>query len=133
MRSNWKSEILRDILSLGSIVFYLLVVARALVGPFWIFFSFLLISASVLLIIFFLHKNFESYIARGIILAAGTSFFYNDLIFSIFAGMIYIAMIVSSSFLGNSFPKILKGLLFGILSTGCGYFAVSLIFEKPWY
>jgi hypothetical protein len=129
----WIKETARDIIALGSIVFYFLVVGRALVGPFWIFFTFLCSAAAALLIIYFLHKEFETYIARGIILAIGTSYFYSDLIFTLFAAVVYILMVVSSSLLGNSIKKIVKGIIFGLISTGVGYLAAELFFERPWY
>jgi len=133
IKINNKKEIARDIISLGSIIFYLLVSARALVGPFWIFFTFLCTSALILIIINFIHKEFEKYIARGIILAIGTSYFYSDLIFTLFAVLVYILMIFSSYYLGNSKIKIIKGIIFGLLSAGAGYFAAVLIFERPWH
>jgi hypothetical protein len=129
----WIKETARDIIALGSIVFYFLVVGRALVGPFWVFFTFLCCAAATLLIIYFLHKEFETYIARGIILAIGTSYFYSDLIFTLFAAVVYIIMVVSSSLLGNSIKKIVKGIIFGLISTGVGYLAAELFFERPWY
>ena len=129
----WLKEISRDFIALGSIVFYFLVVGRALVGPFWVFFTFLCCAAATLLVIYFLHKEFETYIARGIILAIGTSYFYGDLVFTIFAAVVYILMVISSSFLGNSIKKIVKGIIFGLISTGVGYLTVELFFERPWY
>jgi hypothetical protein len=129
----WRKEIARDIISLGSIVFYFLVIGRALVGPFWVFLTFLCSAASVLLIIYFLQRDFESYLARGIILAIGTSYFYGDFIFTLFAAAVYILMIVSSSFLGSSISKIIKGIIFGLISTSTGYLIAEIFFEGPWY
>ncbi|MDO8548861.1 MAG: hypothetical protein Q7S39_01745 [Ignavibacteria bacterium] len=130
---TWRKEIARDIISLGSIVFYFLVIGRALVGPFWVFLTFLCSAALVLLLIYFLHKEFESYLARGIILAIGTSYFYGDFIFTLFAAAVYILMVVSSFFLWNSVLKIIKGIIFGLISTGAGYLIVEIFFDKPWY
>jgi hypothetical protein len=42
-------------------------------------------------------------------------------------------MIASASFLGNSFLKIIKGIILGLISTGVGYLTVELVFERPWY
>ncbi|RPI74122.1 MAG: hypothetical protein EHM47_04485, partial [Ignavibacteriales bacterium] len=91
----WTRDISRDIIALGSIVFYSLVLIRALVGPFWIFFTYLASAAIFLFVLFLLHKNFETYLARGIILASGTSYFYQDFIFALFALFIYILMVIS--------------------------------------
>lgn len=132
-KKNWQKEIARDIIAMGSIVFYFLVVGRALVGPFWIFLTFLCLSAIILLLIYFVHREFESYLARGIILAIGTSYFYGDIIFSLFAASVYILMVLSSFFLGNSIFKIIKGIIFGLISTGAGYIVIEIFFERPWY
>jgi hypothetical protein len=129
----WIKETARDIIALGSIVFYFLVVGRALVGPFWVFFTFLCCAAATLLIIYFLHNEFETYIARGIILAIGTSYFYGDLIFTLFAAVVYILMVVSSYYLRDSYLIIIKGIIFGLISTGVGYLTAELFFERPWY
>jgi len=130
---TWYKETARDIISLGSIVFYSLVIGRALVGPFWVFLTFLCSAALVLLLIYFVHKEFEPYLARGIILAIGTSYFYIDFIFTLFAAAVYILMIISSFFLGNSILKIIKGIISGLISTGAGYLVVEIFFEGPWY
>lgn len=132
-KRNWIKETARDILALGSIIFYFLVVGRALVGPFWIFFTFLFSAALTLLIIYYQHKKFDTYLARGIILAMGTSFFYRDLTFTFFAAAVYFLMILSSRYLENGRLKILKGIIFGLISTGAGYLAAEIFFEKPWY
>ena len=124
---NWKEKIARDIIALGSIIFYSLVVARALIGPFWVFFYFLVIAAVVLLLIFLLHKDFDTYIARGLVLAVGTSLFYKDLLFAIFAFLIYLLMIISSYYLRNSISEIAKGVTFAIISIAIAIFSTELI------
>jgi len=129
----WIRDISRDIIALGSIVFYSLVLIRALVGPFWIFFTYLASAAIFLFVLFLLHKNFETYLARGIILASGTSYFYQDFIFALFALFIYILMVISSNYIGNPKSRIIKGILFGMLAVGLGYFMTQLFFEKPWH
>jgi hypothetical protein len=129
---SWRREIARDLISLGSIVFYSLVAARAFVGPFWSFLTFLCSSALALFLIYLLYKEFELYLARGIILAVGTSFFYRDIIFTLFALTIYILMIFSSFFLENSIQKIIKGIIFGLFSILAGYLITNLVFDDMW-
>jgi uncharacterized membrane protein YccC len=63
----------------------------------------------------------------------GTSYFYGNFIFTLFATVIYFLMIVSSSFLGNSISKILKGIIFGLISTVVGYLISESFFKEPWY
>jgi hypothetical protein len=126
-KSNWIKEIARDILALGSIVFYFLVLGRALIGPFWIFFSYLCTAAVVLLIIFLIHKDYETYLARGLVLAVGTSVFYNETIFTFFASVIYLLMIIASYITGNSIKKIFMGISFALFAVLAGYLATEFV------
>ena len=124
---NWKEEIARDIIALGSIIFYSLVVVRALIGPFWIFFYFLIIAAAVLFLIFLMHRKFDTYVSRGLILAVGTSFFYKNSLFAIFAFLIYVLMILSSYYLKNSIFEVIKGIVFAGVSIVIAIFSAELI------
>jgi hypothetical protein len=126
----WIKEISRDVLALGSIVFYFLVLGRALIGPFWIFFSYLCTAALVLIIIFLLHKNYETYLARGLVLAVGTSVFYSEIIFTVFASSIYLLMIASSFLIRNSAGKIIKGILFGGIAVLAGYLVSDFVTKE---
>jgi hypothetical protein len=82
IKKDWLEKTARDTIALGSIVFYSLVIGRALVGPFWIFFTYLISSAIFLFITHTFYKKNEIYLARGMILAIGTSYFYKDFTFS---------------------------------------------------
>lgn len=124
---NWFKEVARDLLALGSIIFYFLVLGRALIGPFWIFFSYLGTAALLLFLIFIIHKDYETYLARGLVLAFGTSVFYSEIVFTIFASVIYLLMIFSSYVIGNSFKKIIKGILFALLAVLSGYLVSELV------
>jgi hypothetical protein len=42
-------------------------------------------------------------------------------------------MVLSSFFLENSILNIIKGIIFGLISTGAGYIAVEIFFSRPWY
>ena len=51
MKVNWKKETARDIIAIGSVPFYLIVIIRTLVGPFWEFFYQLLIGGTVIFVL----------------------------------------------------------------------------------
>ena len=53
VKKNWKKETARDFLGLSSIIFFLLVVARALIKPYRPFVDQMIIAGIVLLIISF--------------------------------------------------------------------------------
>ena len=52
---NWKKEVARDIIAFGSIPFFGIVLARALIGPYWEF-VYQIIIAFVLLFPNYLHS-----------------------------------------------------------------------------
>jgi len=127
--TNWIKEIERDILALGSIIFYFLVIGRALVGPFWALFTQLIIAAVIFIIIFILTKKFDTYISRGFILALFTSLYYESIIYSVFASTILILIIISSYHLGNPLRKIMLGIFVGLLCSAAGFFGEKLFIK----
>jgi hypothetical protein len=113
----WVTDLQRDVLALGSVVFYFLVIGRALVGPFWDLFVPLMIIAATLVIVNYFSKRFDLYITRGIVLAIFVTRHYGDIIFGVFAAIAMTAMIIASVNLGTSKKKIEQGVLLGLL---CG-------------
>ena len=90
MTKDWKMELARDLVALGSPLFYSLVVIRSLIGPFFTFFYQLMLSAVLLLILSLIIKSTNSYVSRGLVLTALTSLFYEDILFATFASLIYL-------------------------------------------
>lgn len=118
---NFK-EICRDFFSLGSWVFYALVVFRALIKPYRPFSDEVIIAAVVLLLINIFIKEYDGYTARGLILVVFTIIFYQNKTFSIFAVLVFIGLIVSSYIVGNSRSRIIKGLIIGIICAVVSYY-----------
>ena len=127
MLKNWKKQIARDVIALGSIVFYALVIARALIGPFFPFLYQLLISATVLFCISFFFKVYDAYVSRGLVLAVLTSLFYKDIFFAVFAFLIYLGLIFSALHIRGNKEEIIKGIVAGIVSAVSGYYLAGLI------
>jgi len=119
---NPKKELARDLLALGSWIFYLLVIVRALIKPYRPLTDQLIIAAITLILLSLLIKNSDTYLAKAIILAFFTSIFYNDNLFSLFAAIVIIGMLISSHYLENSKTKIAKGIIIGIIATLLGYY-----------
>ena len=121
---KWIAEIERDLLALGSIIFYFLVIGRALVGPFWILFTQLVTAAVIFLIFEMIIKDFEKYIARGLIL---TNLYYESILFLIFSSIILLLMMISSFKLGNEIKKIMIGIFIGTASSISSYFGTLIL------
>lgn len=123
MITDWIKRIERDVLALGSIVFYFLVLGRALVGPFVVLITQLITAGVILFLIYIVHRRFDTYLARGIILAIFTSLFYDNTIYLVFVSIVFVIMILSSYHIGSSKQNILKGVIFGAIGSVIGYFA----------
>ena len=127
MPKNWKKEIARDTLALGSIPFYILVIIRAVIGEFEIFLYQLLIALAILFISSKLIKNSNLHIARALILVVFTSLFYNDLFYTIFVFLVFIMLIISANYLKEKNVIIAKGVLLGIIVSLVSYYLAGLI------
>ena len=112
---DWKREISRDLIAFGSIPFYFIVFIRAIVGNFEEF-TFQLIFAFLLLLIFSLFFNYESYVARSIVLATFISYIYKDNLFTFFAASLCILIVLSSYYNKNYDKNQIKNILKGIFS-----------------
>ena len=126
--SDWKKEIARDSLALGSILFYAIVIIRAIIGEYLPFVYQLVIAIIALFLLSRVIKG-DQYLARGIILFVFTSLFYNDKMFAIFAFTLLVILIVSLNYLAVKRNVILNGLLLGITSTVTSYYLSPLLIE----
>lgn len=124
---NWKKEVARDFLSLGSIVFFVLVVARALIKPYRPFVDQMIVAGLTLFILSFILKDSDNYIARSLILVVFTVLFYEDNVFTLFAILALVGVIISSYYSGTSKSQIFNGLINGIASSGVGYYLAGFV------
>ncbi|MBI2451449.1 hypothetical protein HYV50_00040 [Candidatus Pacearchaeota archaeon] len=121
-----KKQTSRDLLALGSWVFYLLVIIRALIKPYRPFADQLIISALVLLMLSIFIKNSEFYVSRALLLAIFTSLFYQDILFAILAVITFLLLITGSYYLENRTIKTVRGLILGAISFIVGYYLPNL-------
>ena len=124
--SNWKKGVARDLVALGSIPFYILVMARSLVGDHYLFLYQTLI-AIIFVHLFGWKLEFNRHLARIVPLVVFTVMFYNTWKFSVFAIVAGLLMFGSLFYLKESYKKINFGLLFGVLATLLGYYLAPLI------
>ena len=120
-KSTWKKESARDLISLGSIPFFLLVLARVYLLNIPKYFNQFVFSGAVFLILFFIFK-LNLYSGIGLIVLVFTSLFYSEMTFSIFGSIAYILVIVSLLYLKYDTKKVFLGILAGIVGISVGYF-----------
>jgi len=122
MGKNWKKEVARDTIAIGSVIFYIIVFVRAVIGNFPPFVYQLLIAGFFLFIFSQFFKSANQHMARGIILGTFVTLFYESIIFTVFALFIFVLMIVSLRYLKVKDKAITNGALQGIVSAGLGYY-----------
>ncbi len=122
MKTLWLKEIARDLLALGSIPFYFLIVIRAVIGKYNIFVYQMLIAAIVIFILYFVIKDSSTHIARALVALVFTSLFYNEMIFTVFAALIWVLLLISAYFLKRKISYVVRGIVVGIISSLAGYY-----------
>jgi len=122
MKKDWKKEGARDFLAIGSWVFFIIIVARLGIGPYFPEVWQYLTAGVVLAVLLFVFKDADGYAARGTVLAILTSLFYNDKGFAIFAAVAFFFLSLSIWYLGKKCRHIIYGVLLGLASTGVGYY-----------
>ena len=117
---NWKKELARDFLALGSWVFFVLVIVRLLILPYkWTYINHLYIAGGLILLVdLFLRGRVDTYISRALVIVFYTSLFYENTLYSIFVKLAFAGLVFSSKYIGNSWKKIGFGLLLGLVGVG---------------
>ncbi|MBI2042808.1 hypothetical protein HYT25_00265 [Candidatus Pacearchaeota archaeon] len=121
-------ESARDIVAFGSPVFFLLALARIAIIENYIYLGKVALAGILFLILMYSFKA-NIHLGFGMIILVFLSIYYNDLRFTIFASLIYIAAIFSLFYLKEEKSKIIKGIFLGLLSTGISWFAVEKLFQ----
>ena len=129
-KKDWKKELARDFLAIGSIIFFILVIARSAIKPYRPFVDQMIIAGLFLILIsilfILLKKKSDNYVARGLILVIFTSIFYNDNLFTAFAIMALIGLIITSYIIDKNKLKIIKGISIGAICSLAGYYLAPL-------
>ncbi|MCK5449846.1 hypothetical protein KAI32_03195 [Candidatus Pacearchaeota archaeon] len=120
MEGSWKREGARDLISLGGIPFFLLVLVRVYLLNIPEYFNQFVFSGAVVLILFFIFKS-NLYSGLGLIVLVFTSLFYSEIPFFIFGSIAYLFAIVSLIYLKYDVRKVFLGILAGIVGVGVGY------------
>lgn len=120
---NWK-QAAKDCLALGSIPFYGIVMARALVGLYPLFIYQLSISAILLFAVSFYYKA-DFHIARALVLVVFTCLFYMHLSFTIFASVLFLLIIFCAYYLKRK--RVLQSLIIGAAVCIVSYFLSPVV------
>ena len=82
----------------------------------------LLIALAILVLLSFIIKNANQYLARAFVLVAFTSLFYKDNLFTIFAFLLWFFMIGSAFYMKINKKSIAKGIVLGVIAALAGYY-----------
>jgi hypothetical protein len=127
LSGNVKEVVSRDLIALGGMPFYLLIIVRASIGDYPYFLSHVAIALPVVYLFSRIVKGSNLHIARALILVVFTSLFYEHLPFTIFASLVWVFMILSLYYLKVSGREIVKGIAAGVVSAAISYLLTMAI------
>ncbi|HSC34135.1 MAG TPA: hypothetical protein VLG45_02580 [Thermodesulfobacteriota bacterium] len=122
-----KEEITRDLIALGGLPFYFLVLVRAAIGDYLSFLVQVAAALPVLYLLTSLVRGANLHIARALVLVVFTSIFYDALPFTVFSFLVWGVMVYSLVYLKTGAGKILKGIALGVVSVALSYSLTLLI------
>jgi hypothetical protein len=127
LSGNVKEEIARDLVALGGLPFYLLVLVRSGIGGYMSFLAHVAIALPALYLLSRALRGSNLHIARALILVVFTSIFYDALPFTVFSTLVWCGMIYSLAYLKTGTREILKGIAVGAVSVIISYALTLLI------
>ena len=130
MRNPWLKEIARDLLALGSIPFYFLVVIRAIIGKYDIFVYQMLIAGTSIFILYFIIKDSNMHIVRSFAVVIFTSLFYKEMLYTFFAFLVWVLLVVSGYYIKRNMGSLFRGIIIGIMSSLLGYYGALFLYVK---
>ena len=124
---TWVRETGRDLLALGSATFYVMVIGRALVGPFWALLIPLLVIGAGLVVAAWQRWDVDLSVVRGLVIAVLLTQHYEDAVFGVFAAGAFVLMVVAAIHLGRSRRSVERGIAAGLAAGAIGLAMASLI------
>mgnify|MGYP001563862404 CR=1 FL=1 len=122
MKKSWLKETARDFLAFGSVPFYFLVVIRAVIGKYDVFVYQMVIAAIVVFILYFIIKNSDLHVARSLAAVVFTSIFYNALLYTFFAALVWVLLVIAAYYVKRNMGFVLRGVIIGLISSVAGYY-----------
>ena len=130
MIKNWKKEVARDLMAFGSLPFYFIVFIRSIIGHSTAFTYNLVIGFLILSIFSYFVRDADYYIARAFIMLMYVCFFYMNLLFTLFAFLLYIFIVIAAVYLHIPRKEIAGGILTGFFSaliSGLSYYLIFMV------
>ena len=127
MKKDWKKEVARDMIAFGSIPFYIIIIIRAIIGKYQPFINQLVIAIIFVLLLSLIIKQTDHYLARGLILVVFTSLFYKEWLFTSFAILLFLGMIVSTYYRKQKIKIIVNGCILGAIASLGSYYLSPLL------
>ena len=127
MKKYWKKEIARDLIALGSIPFYAIILIRAIIGEYQPFINQLVIAIVFVGLLSLFIKKVDYYLTRGVVLVIFASLYYNVILFTVFAILIFLGMVVSSYYRKTKIKNIVNGCVIGVVISLVSYYLSLLI------
>jgi hypothetical protein len=124
---NWKKEIFRDLLALGGIPFFLLVIARSFVGGYSTFTYQIVLSLFLISFVGLFFGKFNQHVSRALVLIVFTILFYNQTIYNFFAAFVGILLLFSLIYSKIDKKEIFFGVFLGSIISFISYYLVNLI------
>jgi len=119
-------EIARDLIALGGLPFFVLVLVRVyLLNKPMYFAQFVVAGLIFILIALFLRISF--YAGLGLVILMFTNLYYQDMRFGIFSIVAYVLLLAALAYLKKEKKDILLGVIAGGLSTGIAYYLVGIL------
>jgi len=121
---NWKNNLARDLIAIGGIPFFILVLIRVWMLNNPQYFMQFAVSGILFGGLFYFFKQ-DTYSGLGLIILIFTSLYYKDVLYSIFGGVTYVLMLGCLMYIGRNWKNIGLGILFGI-------FCIAISFIYPY-
>ena len=119
-RVGWIKEAARDLVSLGGLPFFVLVLARVWILDKPEYFLQFALAGVVFGLVFLILKQ-DYYSGLSLIVLVFTALYYEKTLYSIVGGVAYLMLIGSLFYLGKDWKKILLGVIIGILGIGVSF------------
>lgn len=118
--NGWIKTAARDIVAIGGVPFFILVLVRVSMLNNPTYFGQFVISGVVFLGTWFLFKQ-NIYSGLGLIVLVFTSMYYDNAIYAAFGTIAYVAALAGLFYLKEDVKKVLMGILIGVVGIGVSF------------
>lgn len=127
MKIEYLKDLARDLIALGSPIFFTVVIARVYFLSNWAYLSQFIIAGVLFYAAAIILKT-NKRAGLGIVLLIFLTIYYNDPQFTWFARGLFILFIGAIYYLEKQKLEIAKSIAIGLIATGISYYSVELLF-----